>query len=152
MKPDLITRLFHVWFLMTRAMTLGVRGLAFDAQGRVLLVKHTYVSGWHLPGGGVEPGQTTVEALAMELREEANSEFGDPPRLRSVHFSNRITRRDHVVVYLCENIRQLAPKTADREILAAEFFALDELPEGITESSTARIREFTEGVTADPYW
>jgi hypothetical protein len=52
MKPDLRSRLFHAWFLMTRPMTLGVRALAFDADRRVLLVKHTYVAGWHLPGGG----------------------------------------------------------------------------------------------------
>lgn len=152
MKPDLKTRLFHKWFLLTRAMTLGVRGLAFDGEGRVLLVKHTYVAGWHLPGGGVEPGQTTLDALAMELREEANTEIGDAPRLRSVHFSNKVTQRDHVVVYLCENVRQTAPKTADREILAAAFFALDALPDGVTQSSLARIREFSQGIEADPYW
>jgi ADP-ribose pyrophosphatase YjhB (NUDIX family) len=39
-------------------MTLGVRGVATDGEGRVLLVKHTYViAGWWLPGGGVEQGR-----------------------------------------------------------------------------------------------
>jgi hypothetical protein len=31
-------------------MTLGVRGVAIDSAGRVLLVKHTYLHGWWLPG------------------------------------------------------------------------------------------------------
>ena len=43
-------------------MTLGVRGLVIDKGQRVFLVTHTYVPGWQLPGGGVEPGETMAEA------------------------------------------------------------------------------------------
>jgi len=152
MKPDLKARLFHAWFLVSRPMTLGVRALAFDADGRILLVKHTYVPGWHLPGGGVDSGETVIDALAKELREEANAVIGDPPRLCSVHFNNRVTRRDHVVVYHCRNVRQTAPKSRDREIVAAEFFDLHALPDAITASSAARIRELDHGVVPDPFW
>jgi len=151
-KPDLRSRLFHAWFLMTRPMTLGVRALAVDSDRRVLLVKHTYVDGWHLPGGGVESGETVLQALEKELREEANVEFGAPPMLHSVHFNRHVTRRDHVVLFRCENVRQVAPKRRDREIIAADFFELHALPEGITPSTAARIREFNDGITPDPHW
>lgn len=150
--PDLKTRLFHTWFLLTRPMTLGVRALAFDADGRILLVRHTYIRGWHLPGGGVERGQTVVDALARELREEANVEFGQPPRLQSVHLNTRVTKRDHVVLYLCENVRQIAPKERDLEIEEAAFFALDALPETVAASTATRIGEFNDGAAADPFW
>jgi ADP-ribose pyrophosphatase YjhB (NUDIX family) len=152
MKPDLRTRLFHAWFLMTRPMTLGVRALAIDADRRVLLVKHTYVAGWHLPGGGVESGETVMEALEKELREEANVELGAAPVLHSVHFNRRVTRRDHVVLFRCADVRQVTPKRRDREIIAAEFFDLDALPEGITPSTAARIREFNDDIAPDPHW
>jgi len=152
MKPDLRTRLFHAWFLMTRPMTLGVRALAIDADRRVLLVKHTYVAGWHLPGGGVESGETVMEALEKELREEANVELGAAPVLHSVHFNRRVTRRDHVVLFRCADVRQVTPKRRDREIIAAEFFELDALPEGITPSTAARIREFNDDIAPDPHW
>lgn len=152
MKPDLRSRLFHAWFLMTRPMTLGVRAIATDAERRVLLVKHTYVAGWHLPGGGVESGETVLEALAKELREEANAEFGAAPLLQSVHFNNKVTRRDHVVVYHCGDVRQFAPKRRDYEIIAAEFFPLDALPDDITKSTAQRIREFNDGTVPDPFW
>jgi ADP-ribose pyrophosphatase YjhB (NUDIX family) len=150
--PDLKMRLFHAWFLLSRPMTLGVRALAFDPGGRVLLVRHTYVPGWHLPGGGVETGDTVTETLAKELREEANVELGAPPRLMSVHFNNRVTRRDHVVVYRCDHVAQSAPKTRDLEIIEAEFFPADALPDGTTRSSVRRIREGIEGLPPDPYW
>ena len=60
-------RLLHWSFLLARPMTLGVRAIVTDADERVLLVRHGYVSGWHFPGGGVEPGETCVEALTREV-------------------------------------------------------------------------------------
>jgi 8-oxo-dGTP pyrophosphatase MutT (NUDIX family) len=50
--------------------------------GRVLLVhrsphKHAYPDTWDLPGGVVEPGESMIEALARELREELAVEI-DP--------------------------------------------------------------------------
>jgi len=51
-------------------MTLGVRAIVFDEQkNSVFLVKHTYVPGWQLPGGGVDSGETFGQALEKELRE-----------------------------------------------------------------------------------
>lgn len=145
-------RLFHTWFLISRPMTLGVRAIATDAEGRVLLVKHTYIEGWHLPGGGVETGETTLGALEKELREEANVELGAAPVLLSVHHNRRMSRRDHVVLFHCANVRQTAPKRRDREIVAAEFFAPDALPEGVTSATVTRLREFAGEIDPDPFW
>ncbi|RUX90899.1 NUDIX domain-containing protein, partial [Mesorhizobium sp. M7D.F.Ca.US.004.01.2.1] len=73
-------RLFHLYFVLRRPMTLGVRGLIHDtASNSVFLIRHTYVPGWQLPGGGVEVGETLAEALARELAEEGNIALTAPP-------------------------------------------------------------------------
>ena len=62
--PGLRARLFHLYFRLKRPLTFGVRGLIYDSgQNRVFLIRHTYVPGWQLPGGGVEVGETAIEAL-----------------------------------------------------------------------------------------
>jgi len=64
----------HLYWRFARGLTVGVRALVIDGTGRVFLVKHSYVAGWHLPGGGVEAGESLMTALTRELREEGNIE------------------------------------------------------------------------------
>ncbi|SDA80414.1 NUDIX domain-containing protein [Mesorhizobium qingshengii] len=146
-------RLFHLYFVLRRPMTLGVRALVQDkATNSVFLIRHTYVPGWQLPGGGVEVGETLAEALARELAEEGNIALNAPPVLRSVHFNRRSSRRDHVGLYLIEHFNQTAPKLPDHEIAEAGFFPLDRLPEGTTPATLRRIAEIFGGEPASPYW
>src|SRR5947209_20552564 len=95
----ILRRLLHFYWRFARAMTLGVRALVIDEAGRIFLVKHSYVSGWHLPGGGVEAGETLRQALVRELREEGNIELTGPPQLHGMFFNVRASSRDHVALF-----------------------------------------------------
>lgn len=132
--------LFFALARMLRGMTLGVRAVVTDAQGRVLLVEHTYVPGWHLPGGGVERGETAEQAIVRELQEEAGVEPASRPRLISVHANEAFFRGDHVLVYRVEAWREVA-SSAQGEILHRDFFALDALPSDISAGTRRRIAE-----------
>ena len=147
-----LRRVLHTYWRFSRGLTLGVRALVIDERRRVFLVQHSYVSGWHLPGGGVEPGETLTDALIRELREEANIEPTAPPRLHGLFFNERISRRDHVAVYVLTDFRQIAAPVPDREIIAHGFFALDELPNDTTAATRARIIEVLGGAPASERW
>jgi 8-oxo-dGTP pyrophosphatase MutT (NUDIX family) len=147
-----IRRVLHFYWRFARAMTLGVRGLIIDGSGRIFLVKHSYVAGWHLPGGGVEPGETLLQALARELREEGNIELTGPAQLHGVFFNRRISRRDHVVLFVVREFRQSAMPKPNHEIVAHGFFPLEILPDDTTRATRARIAEVLSGAAVSEWW
>src|SRR5713226_1227398 len=100
-----IPHVLHVVWRFTRGLTLGVRAVVIDPQGRIFLVKHSYAAGWHLPGGGVEAGETLLEALARELAEEGNIEIRSVPALHGIYFHPIYSRRDHIAVYVVRAFR-----------------------------------------------
>lgn len=138
--------------LLLRPMTLGVRVLVLDDTNRVLLVRHGYLPGWYLPGGGVDSGETLGTAALRELREEAGM-IGDTPRLLGVYKNTHASPRDHVALFRVERFRPMAegwkPGLEIREI---GFFALDALPEGTTTSTRNRIAEVFEGAAQSEIW
>lgn len=131
---------------------LGVRGVVIDPAGEVLLVRHTYVEGWYLPGGGVEKGESAEASLARELAEEANIEILERPRLHGLFLNAKVSPRDHVACYIVRQFRQSAPPKPNLEIAEARFFAVASLPAETTRATRARIEEVFEGRAASEIW
>ena len=139
-----LRRLFHLYWRFARGMTLGVRAVVLDGENRVFLVKHSYVAGWHLPGGGVEVGETLRDALQRELAEEGRIELVGEPLLYGVYLNSHVSRRDHVAVYLVRHFRQDRLPEPNREIIACGFFETRGLPAETTTGTRLRISEVIE--------
>lgn len=154
-RQSLAVRLFgralHVYFVLTRSMTIGVRAACFDREGRIFLVRHSYIAGWHMPGGGVERHETVEQALEKELREEGNLAISGKPQLFHVYFNNHTSKRDHVVFYRVE-VTQTAPRKPDREIVESGFFPIDALPPGTTKATYRRLQELEGASAPSNYW
>jgi 8-oxo-dGTP pyrophosphatase MutT (NUDIX family) len=148
----LVRRASHLYWRFSRGMTLGVRGLVIDKDQRIFLVTHTYARGWQLPGGGVEPGETAAEALARELLEEGNIEILEPPLLHGLFFNRRVSRRDHVALFVVRAFRQKSAPKPNYEIAAHGFFAFDALPGETTPATRARIAEVLSGAPLSQWW
>ena len=146
------SRIFHLTFLMTRPMTLGVRGVVIRGGDSVLLVRHGYVSGWHFPGGGVEVGETCLDALKRELEEEACVAIRGEPVLHGLFFNAKPSRRDHVAVYVIRDFAVLGEREPDREIEEARFFPRSALPDGTTTGTRARLAEVFDSAPLEPCW
>jgi 8-oxo-dGTP pyrophosphatase MutT (NUDIX family) len=148
----LLRRIFHLYWRIARGMTLGVRAVVLDAEGRVFLIHHTYVAGWQLPGGGVEAGETFTEALKRELMEEGRIELVAEPVLHGLFFNSHVSRRDHVAIYVVREFRQDRLPDPNHEISACGFFAVDALPSDTTEGTRRRIAEVVRGEPPIPTW
>ena len=147
-----LRRIFHLYWWIARGMTLGVRAVVLDGSNKVFLVKHSYVSGWHLPGGGVETGESFGGALKRELLEEGRIELTGEPALHGLFFNSHVSRRDHVAVYIVRQFRQDRLPEPNHEIIACGFFAADELPPETTQGTRLRISEVLEGTAPIATW
>ena len=148
----LLSRALHLFFLLTRPLTMGARAIVVNAANEVLLVRHRYEDGWQLPGGGVEKGESAIEALKREVREEAGVVIlGNPVLVGSFH-NRSVSGRDHVLVYRCDEFERRQDEPLSGEIADHGFFPLNELPEGTTLGTRRRLSECFEGLEVQECW
>jgi len=148
----LLQRLYLRYSRFARGMTLGVRAMLLE-EGRVLLVKHTYLPGWYLPGGGVEAGETFADALSREIAEEAGAKLTAEPQLFGIYRNTKVDRRDHVALFVCRDWEQAEePPVPNREIAALRRFPVDALPDDATPATRARLGEVLAGAARAVDW
>ena len=151
-KPTFRDRVFQSYWRISRAATLGVRGVVVDGEGRVLLLRHTYTPGWHFPGGGVEKGETCALALSRELEEEAGIRAAPEAfELVSVHANHAFFPNDHVLVYRITTWTQ-GEATQRGEIAEVRFCDPMKPPEGITKGTQRRLDELFAGKPRSEHW
>ena len=133
-------------------ISLGVRLLALNDRGEVLLVRHTYLPGLTLPGGGVDPGETAREAAMREAEEEAGLDFAEPPELFHLYLNRALENRDHVALFVARDVRQPKSPRRSAEILWTGFRAPDALPDDVTPATRRRIAEVLDGAPRAEEW
>ena len=150
---DKIARpLFQQFWRWRRGLTLGVRAIVIDKEGRILLVRQTYTPGWVLPGGGVELGETFDRSLARELDEEAGVAMEGTPELMGIYDNQAAFPGDHIAIYIVRSWSRTRVPQPNMEIAETGFFSPDALPETIASGARRRIEEMLGQRSPEKFW
>lgn len=139
-----------VFWYFRRPRTFGVRAIALNAEGAVVLVRHSYVRGWHLPGGGINRGEDAQTAVLRELREEIGMTAHAEVRQIAAFTNHPDFRRDTVTLFLVSGV-DYAPRLS-LEIEAVAAFPPRALPDDVAGSTRRRIAEWLDGVAPEAQW
>lgn len=145
-------RMLHIYFLIARPLTIGVRGAIRLEDGRVVLVRHSYTPRWHFPGGGLEKREIAKEALVREIEQEIGITIDEEPQLFGVYWNRVISNRDHVLLFTCVYHGALPAVSPSLEISQIGAFALDDLPADIDPGTAQCLREIAGDTPARPEW
>ncbi|HWD49982.1 MAG TPA: NUDIX domain-containing protein [Rhizomicrobium sp.] len=128
----------------------GATAIVEDGQGRVLLVRHTYMSDWRLPGGGVGRGEPPDVAVMRELEEEVNLLESTAPEFLALYTRRVLWFSNVVALYRVRNARIDFKRNI--EVRAAKFFDPKMPPPGTAPGSRRRLAEFYGDAARGPYW
>jgi ADP-ribose pyrophosphatase YjhB (NUDIX family) len=118
----------------TKVIIPGVRALIFNGRGEVLLQKQTVFGSWSLPHGCVDVGESVLDALKREVKEETALSvieavpFGlytDPSY--SVTYPNGDQVQTFTVAFVVRHWSG-EPRPDGEEATELGFFPLDRLP------------------------
>ncbi len=143
-------------YLSTYAQALllsptDVGAIAVVEQGnRVVLVRHSYKSGWLLPGGAVGRGEPPADAILRELKEEIGLTHSAPPQLVGVFVRRMLWATNLVLLYrVREAVFVFKPGWEITGITLADPAAP---PEGTSASVRCRLLELIGEASPAPYW
>jgi ADP-ribose pyrophosphatase YjhB (NUDIX family) len=151
-KNPVLTKALQRYWRLRRGLTMGAQGFVLDGEGRLLLVRHGYQPGWHLPGGGVESGETVDAALARELDEEVAIKPAAPPELFGLYANFERFPGDHIALFIVRSWKRSRTWTPSFEIKEQAFFGADNLPKGTTGGARRRIAEVLDGKPRSSMW
>ncbi len=120
-----------------KLISVGARAIVKDAEGRVLFLRRKDSGAWVMPAGSIELGESIVDCVRREVREETGIEvkkatpiaiYSDPRYSFTTAFGDPYQMLG--VVFLIEDWQgELLVRTD--ETADAGFFAVDELPDGV---------------------
>jgi ADP-ribose pyrophosphatase YjhB (NUDIX family) len=148
----ILAKILMPYWRLRRGMTLGVQGVILRNEQDVLMVRHGYQPGWHLPGGGVEWRETLLAALAREVEEETGVIVKGTPQLHGIFANFHVAPSDHIAVFIVRHWEQPSIPAPRFEIREQRFFPIKALPADITRGAKRRLAEIFDAQPIGQHW
>jgi len=138
--------LLSIW----QPSVLGVRAFLENRDGKIVLVRHSYRSGWYLPGGGVRRHETPERAASREAEEEAGLTSSTPPEFFGLYTQPVGMVRNVVAVYRLREVEL----DFQRSLEVREPIWTDPMlpPDGTSDGTLRRLAEFTGKAAKSSHW
>lgn len=133
---------FKIYCFLFRPIRTGVRVMMVE-DDKVWLVRHTYLPGWFLPGGGLQKWESLDQAARREAREETGAELGEI-ELLGIFTSYIQWKTDHTTVFLCKEFEFTG--RSDAEIAELRAFPLNDLPKGMYHVHGRLLEKYRKGL------
>jgi len=146
-----IYHLIKLYWHIAKPNTFGSRIILQSNEDEILLVQHRSDGKWYLPGGGVSKGESSQLAAIRELSEETgialDVEQLDPFDL---YHSNLEGKNDHIIIYRATTDQK--PSADLNEVVKAEFFSYNNLPDAVSPATKRRLAEFRGETKGNGKW
>lgn len=128
------------------ARTVGVR-IVLLRDDTVILVRHSYLPGWMLPGGGIKRRESVQDAAIREAREEVGAIVTGAVHLLGIYANFGDGSSDHVVLLVCEEFT-VDESVRTWEIEEWRYHPIASLPKE-TRRLSERIEAYRRGVRGE---
>lgn len=139
-----------IYWYITRPITVGVRAIILNKDDQVLLLRHTYMPGWYLPGGGADRKEILTDAIKRELHEELGMTSVKIDGFLGMYTNLSELKTDHIAVFIIKEYQM--EENSNPEIAEARFFDVHDLPGDISRGSKKRVMEFLKIQEIDYRW
>jgi len=135
-------KILYIYWKIFKPITVGVNILLLSENNKVILIRKAYVSGWHLPGGGVKRGETLEQAIKRETKEEIGG------TINSLDFFGVYTtfmegKSDHVIVFKSNGFS--VKGIISLEIAELREFSLNNLPKDLATGAKTVLKDLKSG-------
>ena len=115
--------MMRVYWATTHPETHGAL-VAMWHEGRILLVRNSYVPYYSLPGGYVRPSEAGRDAALRELREETGIRAEPSSLTRALDERHEWEgKREHIEIYELALDAECVVAVDNREVVSAQFFS-----------------------------
>jgi len=121
---------------MYNSFSIGVFGIIFDQQNRILLCHRRDYDVWNLPGGGLEKGESPWDGVKREVKEETGLGV-EISKLIGIY--TKPNENDIAFSFICNIVG--GKITLNEEADKIEYFAIDDLPYNISPNHIERIKD-----------